>query len=275
MSSGVTSSNFQSIAQFSPTGQWVLPANVATTVTHSLWANTGNSDQPSADLTDNAIMNSSGLLICPYTGRFDISAVICGADWGFQGTMTVSMVYTPVNSASTSPKYTLATCQITPSNNTVTMEQRVYANSGDTITLTFSPTTAIDAITIAGPTTGLIFTDVTTDLTQTFFYSVAGNPPTFASLNKSCLMQTALVTNGIATLTLCQDGTTTGCSLFQQIVGISVIPQAPSTITGPLGVASFSLDPFVVGQKTITVHLNVNGALPGAGWSIIASMWGY
>ncbi|RYE22049.1 MAG: hypothetical protein EOP45_08805 [Sphingobacteriaceae bacterium] len=275
MSSTMISTDFASIAQFTPTGQWNLPANVATTVPHSLWANTGNSDQNAADLTDNAIMNSSGILICPYTGRFDISSIICGADWGFKGTMTISMIYSPVNSASTSPKYTLATCQITPTKNTVTMEQRVYANSGDTITLTFSPTTAINAPTMAGPTTGLIFTDVTTDINQTFFYSVAGAPPTLASLNKSCLMQTALVTNGIATLTLCQDGTNNGCSLFQQIVGISIVPQAPNTITGPLGVATFSVDPFVVGQKTITVHLSVNGALPGAGWSIIASMWGY
>ncbi|RYE16670.1 MAG: hypothetical protein EOP45_17085 [Sphingobacteriaceae bacterium] len=273
--SGVISSNFQYVASFQPTGQWVLPANIATTPPHSLWANTGSSDQAAADLTDNAIMNPSGILICPYTGRFDISALINGSDWNFTGNMTVTMVYTPVNSSSVSPKYTLAVGQITPSVNQITMEQRVFANAGDTITLTFSPTTAINSMTSLSPSSMLMFTDVTSDLNQTFFYSAAGSPPTFASLNKSCLMQTALVINGVGTLILTQDGTLTGRSLFQQIVGISVLPQAPSTITGPLGVAALSIDPFTVSQKTITVHISLNGALPASGWSIIASMWGY
>jgi len=271
----MNAANYTGSASFVPQGQWTLPANVATAPTHSQWLNQGSSLQSISDSTDNAVMNTAGTIIVPYSGRFDVFAYMNSADWSFNGTMTVTLTYNPMNSASQSPTYTLASFTLTPTNSQASVEQRVFANAGDQITITFAPTTAVNTTVITNPSSTLNFTDVTNDSTELYFYGVSGKVPTFASLNKSCVMQTASFTNGVATLILTQCGTATGRALFQQIIGVSAIAQAPASITTPLGVACLSLNPIPTDMKTVTINASVNGALPAAGWTVIAQVYGY
>lgn len=273
--SSLNTADFTGSAVFIPQGQWNLPANVSTSPTHALWLNQGSSLQSLSDTTDNAVMNTAGTIIVPYSGRFDLYAFISSTDWAFNGTMTVTLTYTPVNTASQSPTYTLGSFTLTPTNTQASVEQRVFANAGDQITIAFAPTTTVNTSVISNPTSTLNFTDVTNDPTELYFYGVSGKVPSFASLNKSCVMQTASFTNGVASLCLTQDATVSGTPLFTQIVGISAIPQAPSTITGPLGVGCISINPIPTNMKTLTINLAVNGALPASGWTVIAQIYGY
>jgi hypothetical protein len=121
----------------------------------------------------------------------------------------------------------------------------------------------------------LMISDVTNDSTNLQFYGVAGKPPTFANLASTFQNQTATVSGGVANFILTQSGESTGTALFKQITGVWLTPQAPSGLTGSVGVPSVAIDPIPTNMKTATAHVSVAGAVPAAGWTCLAKIEGY
>lgn len=260
-----------------PQGSLSVAANTPTVLPQSNWLAIGNSDQSVADANNAYIMNSQGILTIPTSSKFDISCLIDQTDFGFSGNLTVTFTYVPVNSASQSPKYTLGTIVTTPTQKQGVLEQRFKANAGDYISIAFNFASALNCPAVNTPAnTVLIFTDLilTGDSTEEFYYGTSGNPVFYAYMNKISVMQTAKVINGVATISLTQDGSSTGCAIFNTIVAVNVTAQAPSNINSPLGVACITLNPFPTNLKTISMEVAVNGALPPANYTVIAEVKG-
>jgi hypothetical protein len=274
-----STSLFTQSATYFVSNTWVLPANTATVPPKSWWVNAGNSDQGAADQTGNAVMvNSDGKLIVPYSGRFDVNAWLVATDFPSftSGTMTVTILYTPKNTTSQQYSYIMASGQLVAGSSTpLKLENRVFANSPDEITISFNPSVAVNQTMSPSVQSNVMISDVTNDSTNLQFYGVAGKPPTYANLASTFQNQTATVTNGVANFILTQSGEATGASLFKQITGIWITAQAPASLTGSVGTPTVGLDPIPTNMKTATAHVAVAGAVPTAGWTCLAKIEGY
>lgn len=238
-------------AVFQPSGAWSFKANTPTIVDASHWSNiTGD---PSADAS--SFFSNDGKLVAQNAFSLEIQACIDLDDFpAYTGSMIVQAVFNP-GPLSKSGQYIICSLVVTQDNKRVIMSNQVPTiKQGDQIYLNFLTSADLDATISSNMIYSIIsYRDCTTDDTPNYWVTRSGYPPQMTVYkNKVINMVATDVTNGVAKFILTQDGTTTGESMFPNLITSAPMTLQSTTTDQTLTPASWFYLPFAVGNQSIT-----------------------
>lgn len=259
--------SFGSIS-WQPSGSWSAVANTPTIMPRSNWVCTQDASGEN-EVGKTVMTGEDGVLVVPYSGEFQFQ-MACDFlnDFGYTGNVFVSVIYTPVNPASTSPTYTITSATYTNGITSEKLNNVVNANAGDKISIKFQFTSDLASVAV-NPVCNTIFIlqDVTNDTSPRFLYGNSGQPPSMGDEAQQCLMQSAIIRNNTATITLTQCGTAQGASKFTQgitHVSVGVESSVPDTTLTPPSINYYFISSDL---KAITIVFNRSGSTTAANFA--------
>ncbi|RYE21133.1 MAG: hypothetical protein EOP45_09985, partial [Sphingobacteriaceae bacterium] len=244
-------------------GIWELLPNTDTVVPSENWICNSTSDSEQAIVQGQLLMpNSSGDLVVPYNGTFQVNASIDLAnDFSYQGTGVLKLLYVPHNVNSESPLYTIATANIGVNSGVVNLVNNVIALEGDVIQLVWNLSDSVNIdMNDHLCNSWITFSDITHNTDAQYYIGKSGTPLAVGQKDSNAIMMTSPIVNNKAVFCLTQDGTPEGTAIFQKEISTFTIEVqlqgSTDTTLSPPG-RSYIL-PYPANRKIATVVFSGN-----------------